>query len=65
MDDNDVPDLPDRLELKIEITAEDCTKLRGVSATPDTIHIIRCMTAAPGGSYLQRRALSAFSGEAV
>ncbi|MGB8390136.1 HNH endonuclease [Mycobacterium sp.] len=47
MNDNDVPDLPDRLEIKI--TAEDYAKLRELSKTSDIAHCIRCLAPALGG----------------
>ena len=47
MNDNDVPDMPDRLEIKI--TADDYAKLRELSKTSDITHCIRCLTTSPGG----------------
>jgi hypothetical protein len=47
MNDNDVPDMPDRLEIKI--TADDYAKLRQLSKTSDITHCIRCLATSPGG----------------
>ena len=47
MNDNDVPDMPDRLEIKI--TADDYAKLRELSKTSDITHRIRCLATSPGG----------------
>ncbi len=47
MNDNDVPDMPDGLEIKI--TAEDYAKLRELSKASDITHCIRCLAPAPGG----------------
>ena len=47
MNDNDVPDMPDRLEIKI--TADDYAKLRKLSKTSDITHCIRCPATSPGG----------------
>jgi hypothetical protein len=41
MNDNDVPDMPDRLEIKK--TADDYAKLRELSKTSDITHRIRCL----------------------
>jgi hypothetical protein len=47
MNDNDVPDMPDRPEIKI--TADDYAKLRELSKTSDITHCIRCLATSPGG----------------
>jgi hypothetical protein len=47
MNDNDVPDMPDRLEIKI--TADDYAKLRELSKTSDITHCIRCLATSSGG----------------
>ena len=47
MNHNDVPDTPDRLEIKI--TADDYAKLRELSKTSDITHCIRCLATSPGG----------------
>jgi len=47
LNDNDVPDMPDRLEIKI--TAQDYAKLRELSKTSDITHCICCLAPASGG----------------
>ena len=47
MNDNDVPDMPDGLEIKI--TADDYAKLRELSKTSNTTHGIHCPATSPGG----------------
>jgi hypothetical protein len=47
MNDNDVPDMPDRPESKI--TADDYAQLRELSKTSDITHRVGCLATSPGG----------------
>ena len=46
MNDNDVPDMPDRLENKK--TADDYARLRELAKMSDITHCIRCLATPPG-----------------